>query len=109
MWSQDLLSSGAGMQRWAPRREGAPLPHAAWLAALGTDAAARATLIEGLRAVPFAAFLWETPPLPVDGEGPPAEFVLVDSAALARSRPEPSAFAAAFAAADGAVATFANL
>jgi hypothetical protein len=108
-WTLEALPGNARTQRWALRRGSAPLSLAAWWSALADEAEARAALTEGLRASPLGAFFWETPPLPADGDGPPAEFVLVETAALALTPADGSAFAAAFAAARGPVATFTNL
>jgi hypothetical protein len=85
-------------------KDGARVEQRTWLVALGNDFEARRTLTAALREAPHAAYLWETPPaLP----GRMAEFALIDSLALTRSRPDPSAFAAKF---DGSpVATFGNL
>ncbi len=58
----------------------------------------------------FEAFFWETPPVTSQTLGRPFEFVLVESSALARSKPDPSPFQSQFAARGGdEVLTFPNL
>ena len=64
----------------------------------------RSTLTES----PFDAYFWETPPVTRATIDEPFEFVLVESSALARMRPEPDAFAEHFDGADD-VADFPNL
>ncbi len=49
-----------------------------------------------LRAAPFAAFCWETPPLTVASMNRPFEFVFVDSPALANARADAGPFAEHF-------------
>ena len=58
----------------------------------------------------FEGFFWELPPLTADKLERDAELVLIESAALANLRPDPSAFHTHFAAAQGSeVVTFPNL
>jgi hypothetical protein len=108
-WSMVPLPASASSCRWAVRRDGAACTTSAWMRALGEEPAARRALTEVLRAAPFDAYFWETPPTYADDAGPPAELVVVESAALGRCLAEPSAFAAAFRKARTRVATFANL
>jgi hypothetical protein len=89
-------------------RDGQRTRHRSWLEALRDDADARRVLTEALRAAPFRAYLWETPAVLPDDDGAEAEMVLVESAALSRSRSDPSSFADAFRTGHS-VATFANL
>lgn len=64
-----------------------------------------------LAATPYAAFLWETPPISASTVDEPFEMALVDAPALARFAPEPEAFAAHIDDGRGTqeVRTFANL
>jgi hypothetical protein len=105
-WAMARLP-GESPPRWAVLRDGARLSQREWLAGLGADADARSVLTELLRAAPFRAYRWETPP--VRDDDVEAEMALVDSAALARMTGDGSAFAAAFRSAPGGIATFANL
>ena len=79
------------------------------MTALAGDREARRALTSALRAAPFDAYFWETPPIRAHDEPQVAELVAVESVALGRSVANPSSFAAAFRAARGRVATFANL
>ena len=62
-----------------------------------------------LAQAPYAAYLWETPPITRAGTKQDFEFVLVDSPDLARLTPDPHSFAAHFEAAEAEVVAFANL
>src|SRR5438552_4042548 len=107
-WALSILSSEPTRLRWAIVRDGARLPHRAWLLALRQDAGARGALTEALRDAPFRAFLWETPAARPDDDHVEAEMAVTDSSALARCEPDPSSFEVAFRA-DHSIATFANL
>jgi hypothetical protein len=107
-WALSLLPADASTQRWAVLCDGQRCSHRSWLDALRDDAAARRVLTEALRASPFRAYLWETPAVFPDDDGTEAEMVVTESAALSRSRSDPSSFAEAFRA-SRSVATFANL
>ena len=50
-----------------------------------------------LAGAPYAAYYWEMPPVTTANRDRPFEFVLIDSPFLARTGPDPSAFAAHFA------------
>jgi len=63
-----------------------------------------------LAASPFAAFLWETPPITRTSIHRPFEYVLVNSPRLARAAPDSTAFAEHFNAASGkTMSSFGNL
>jgi hypothetical protein len=71
-----------------PQVEGAqrndrPIPRSGFASALSTSSARRSLLTESLRAAPFEAYFWETPPLSRERADAPFEFVVVDSRALA--------------------------
>jgi hypothetical protein len=108
-WSLEALPGDERVRRWAVLRDGERQPHRRWLEALRDDADARGVLTEALRAAPFRAYLWETPAAVPGDDGTTAEMVVIDSPGLGRARTDPSAFAQAFRAANGSVATFANL
>jgi hypothetical protein len=80
-----------------------------FFSSLGADPSLRRLLTDTLAGAPFAAFCWETPPLVATTLGRPAEFAVVDSPALARATPDPSAFADAFARSQRSIVTFPNL
>lgn len=65
---------------------------------------------ETLASCDFAAFFWELPPLTTDTFEKDAEFVLIESASLARLRPDPEPFESHFALHQGLdIITFPNL
>ena len=76
-----------------------------------SDGVFRAFFIGILADAPYAAYLWETPPITRLTSKRAFEFVLVDSPALARPNPGPAAFASHFEAAGSGeeVAVFPNL
>ena len=88
--------------------DGTPISVQAGLTALRDDPTVRDQLIDVLGAAPFRAFFWEMPPVTDATADRPFEFVLVDSPALARVRPDRAPFSAKF---DGAspVAVFESL
>lgn len=86
-------------------RDGRPLSFGEAMAALG-EREPRRRLTEALAAAPFDAFVWECAPTTAALDTP-FRFVALGAPSLARTRPDPKAFAAYFAAAP--VATFANL
>ncbi len=108
-WALSPLPGDPDVQRWAVVRDGARHGHRRWIEALGEDADARGILTEAVRAAPFRAYLWELPVVQPGDEMVEAELALTDSPALGRSRADPSAFAEAFGATTGSMATFANL
>lgn len=79
------------------------------LAALAADAEFGELVIAEIAAAPFAALLWETPPVSRGTVDRPFECVLVDAPALASVRPEPEVFANAFAGARDEAIVFPNL
>lgn len=76
---------------------------------LSADPDLRTALIDALRASPYAAYRWETPPFAAGTADLPAEFVLVDAGELAAVRADPRPFQAQLANHLPPVATFANL
>ena len=103
----ETLDSGRVRRVW-PRRDGEPLAYADVLRAWRGDPSFRVFFDELLGAAPFDAYLWETPPLRRETAERPFEFVQVDCPPLARTPPDPGAFAEHFTRAE-AVATFPNL
>lgn len=108
-WSLEGLPSSGPVSRWAVLRDGERLPHGSWLEALRDDADARGILTQALRAAPFRTYVWETPAVMPGGDDTAAEMAVTDNPGLGRTQTDPSAFAQAFRAADGSIATFANL
>lgn len=108
-WSLEVLPGDGRVRRWAVLRDGERRPHRRWLEALRDDADARGVLTEALRAAPFRAYLWETPAAVPGDDDTTAEMAVIDSPSLGRTRTDSSAFAQAFRAANGSIATFANL
>ena len=87
---------------------GRALTFAELIAGWEGDGAVRACFVEAIRAAPFDALFWETPPWTRGRLDATYEHVLVDAPALARLTPDPAAFAEHFAA-DRAVAVVPNL
>jgi hypothetical protein len=107
VWTLPSSALDAATVRVVPHLDGRRVPLDLLFAALATDPSLADALTKTLAAAPFAAFCLEFPPLtdvPRD-----AELVLVDSPALARSRPDPSPFDAIFAARRAPVHRFPNL
>lgn len=111
MWTADTEIVEDGLRRVKLTQEGWPVTYAEVLALWQNDVAFRATFIRLLAAAPFAAFLWETPPVTRATIQRGFEFVLVDCPALAGFGPDLDAFAPHFdrAGAGAGVVTFANL
>jgi hypothetical protein len=72
--------------------DGRPVAVAEVLDLWSGDAAFRAFFVARLRAVPFAAYCWETPPVVASSVGRPFECTFVDSPALARVVADPEPF-----------------
>lgn len=84
------------VRRFAPSRDGRPLRYADAVSGWRADPAFRRWFIALLAEAPFAAYLWETPPVSRDTADRAFEFVLVDSPALAAAPAEPGPFAGYF-------------
>ena len=97
---------GARVDRGAPGAPGGSWARA--IAALQEDAAWRDELTRALAECSHDAFFWECAPVSARTTDRPFEWVLVDSPALARARPEPGPFREHIEGRSG-VATFANL
>jgi len=93
------------------RRDGTAATYAQVLECWQRDPAFVAFFTGLLADVPFGAYFWETPPVTRASAARDFAFVLVESSALARIRPDPGAFAGPLeAAGPGAeVTAFANL
>jgi hypothetical protein len=112
MWTSivDHLEAGR-VCKIAIERAGERLSCASVLGLWQRDAAFRAFFMALLAEAPFAAYLWECPPVSVANAERAFEFVVVDSPSLACVPADERAFAAQFAmssAGDG-IATFWNL
>jgi len=77
---------------------GEALTYADALALWRDDESFRDHFLSVLRAAPFDAFFWETPPITRETVRRTFEFVLVDGRELARMAPDPAAFQMYFAA-----------
>jgi Family of unknown function (DUF6940) len=111
MWTIDSEIIGAGVRRVTVAHDRRPLSYADALAGWQEDEDFRAFFIRLLSEVPFAAYLWETPPITRATVARDFECVFAESPALARFAPDPQAFARHFDAAgpsEGVVA-FPNL
>jgi hypothetical protein len=111
MWTADTDILEDGVRRVALTQDGWPVTYAEVLTLWQTDEPFLGYFIRLLAAAPFAAYLWETPPVTRATIQRGFEFVLVDSPALAGFDPDASAFAPHFdgASPDAGVVTFANL
>jgi len=91
--------------------DGKPCSYAETIEGWRFDSAFRAFFTGVLADAPYCAYLWETPPITRHSSTRAVEFVLVDSPQLARSVPDPHAFASHFEATDSGeeVAVFPNL
>lgn len=112
MWESDreVLQDGQ-VHRLVVRHDGANLKYSAAVESWQSDAEFRAFFISLLEEAPFAAYFWETPPITGPTFARPFEFVLVDSASLARMHADSSDFSGYFDAAgsDEAAVGFSNL
>lgn len=88
--------------------DGAPLTMHRGLALLETDEAFRSDLVRQLRAAPWEAFFWETPPTSQSHPGR-FEHVLTHAPGLERASADRAAFDEHFAECDEPVAVFDNL
>jgi len=87
--------------------DGRSLSRTETLHELARSADARAVLIEALRAAPFAAYFWETPPTLDDDR--PFECVVIDAPSLRGAQANPNAFADRFLEPSRSIASFENL
>ena len=112
MWDAQIETIDDGrVQRVMVLCDEEPVSYAETLECWQFDSAFRAFFISTLAGAPYSSFLWETPPITRRTSTRAFEFVLVDSPQLARSVPEPDAFASYFEATDpgAGVAVFPNL
>jgi len=88
-----------------------PVSYAKAIERWQSDSAFRAFFSSVLADAPYSAYLWETPPIAQSTSTRAFEFALVDSPQLARSIPDPDAFASHFEASDPGegVSVFPNL
>jgi len=111
MWDcTPQLLPGGRAQRFAPRRDGSPVPYRDVLRYWQEDGAFRSFFISLLANAHFPAFRWETPPVTTSTAPREFEFVLLDAPALDRE-PDTRAFSEQFrsAAKDRHAIAFPNL
>lgn len=111
MWTSQTEAVDEGMRRVTVQRDRCPSSRADVLAGWQNDEDFRAFFIRLLAEAPYDAYLWETPPVARATAERGFECMLMDNPALARLKPDASAFAPHFEAArPGAdVVTFPNL
>ena len=109
MWRLDETGIGAGMHQWKLTTEsGAALSFGEVLRGWTASEPFRRHWLDGLRALPFDACVWECPPVTAASLSRPFECVFLSSPSLAGLPPEPEVFAEHFRP-DRSVVTFANL
>ncbi len=91
---EDQLRTDVRRLRIVADRE--PLTLGEFFEGLADSAALRALLTEALRALPFEAVQWETPPLSSSTAGEPFECVVLRCSILEHATPEPHIFAEHF-------------
>jgi hypothetical protein len=91
-WTSVASNLERGTQQVRFLMDGRPAEYGAVLDALGTDAAFRTFLLDSLRAVRYAAFFWETPPVTALSLRRPFEYVAIAASWLVRTVADPSAF-----------------
>jgi hypothetical protein len=97
LWSiQTDEMDGGRVRRVRVLCDGKPVSYAGTIEGWRFDNAFRAFFTECLADVPYRAYLWETPPITRRTSSRAFEFVFVDSPQLAKSVPEPGAFASHF-------------
>ena len=112
MWSVRIDEQDGGrVCRASVLCEEAPVTYAETIERWRSDRAFRAFFCGVLADAPYNAYLLETPPITRMTSTREFEFVLVDSPPLARSAPDPKAFASHFDASDPGdkIAVFPNL
>ena len=97
-----------GVRRVAVARDEGPLSYGAVIGLWQTSEPFRSFFAGLLAEPPYAAYLWETPPVTEASASQPFEFIVADSPVLASMPPEPEAFAAYFVP-SAPIASFANL
>jgi hypothetical protein len=109
MWRIDCKTVGLDTARWKIRTDDeSVLTFQALCASWRSDAAFRRFWVAGLRDAPFDAYAWECPPVTAGSVAREFECVFVSSPMLARTEPDPQAFAEHFRP-GRSVVTFANL
>jgi len=88
-----LPSEGRRTRRRRLTRAGTPVSRVEAYRLFSEDAAFRNAFLEDLRACPFEAYFWETPPLTAQSLELDFEWVLVESPELAGVGPDARAFA----------------
>lgn len=106
-WESRISFDGATTMHVFLERDGRSLGRSTAFQELCTDRDARASLVDALRAAPFLAYFWETPPTNDDGRA--FECVVVDAPSLRGVRANPQAFAERFRSGDTEIASFENL
>jgi len=110
--SAELEQSTEGqVRKVAILRNAKTLRYADVIEAWQSDEAFRTFFLSLLRASPYAAYYWETPPITTSTLNKSFEFVLIDSPPLATVTPDTQAFASYFDSdcADKDIVSFANL
>jgi hypothetical protein len=104
MWDALIDTMDSGRVRQVRILSGEkPVSYAEIVERWRSDGVFRAFFIGILAEIPYGAYLWETPPITRLTSTRVFEFVLVDSPALARLKPDPVAFASHFEATDSGV------
>lgn len=106
-WESRSSFDGATTMHVALERDGRELGRSATFLALSLERDARMALVDALRAAPYLAYFWETPPMNDDGRA--FECVVVDAPSLRSMPANPHAFAERFRAPETTIATFENL
>jgi hypothetical protein len=109
MWEAHTQVIQSGI-RYRISRAGSQLSFGELFALLETNSGFVGWYADSLSATALSAFFWEHPPLTTETIDDRAEFVLIESASLARLDPDPRPFEAQFASQpDSDVVTFHNL
>ncbi len=109
MWRLNETGIGAGMHQWRlTSGSGTALSFAEVLRDWAASESFRRHWLDGLRALPLDACVWECPPVTTASLSRPFECVFLSSPSLGGLRPEPEVFAQHFRP-DRSVVTFLNL
>lgn len=108
MWTTDQTQLDVRTHHYRLRSGDGPLSVRQWITLSVTNSTFRGYFNGVLAASPFAAYFWETPPTTVASLDAPFEWVLLESDALQRMRPDNQAFAEHFVP-NTLAATFNNL
>lgn len=90
--AENRVSNGGSVHEVYIRCRGVRVSYAEVIECWQYDTPFQQFFVELLAATPFAAYLWETPPITRRTATRPFEFVLIDSPTLATLSPDPAAF-----------------